>query len=152
MREVFVPGRASTRGVALKLKRVDGLGGAQIGKLGLHVTSVNRIIKRYDEEGLQALVTKRHDHGNRCMTREEEATFLARFMAQDEAGTVVEVADIHKAYEKAVGHPVARSAIYYILHKHGWRKVMPRGKHPKRASRAAILDFQKTSEEIQKQK
>lgn len=58
---------------------------------------------------------------------------------------MIEVGDIHRAYERAVGHPVTRNAIYYLLHRHGWRKVMPRSKHPKKASDEAIEAYKKNN-------
>lgn len=130
--------------MAMKMRIIDGISSKAAGThVGLNESSVNAIIKRYQEQGIEALVTKRHNHGNRYMTREEEETFLASFIEKAEAGQIIEVTDIHTAYQKAVGHPVTRNAIYYLLHKHGWRKVMPRGKHPKRASEAEIAEYQK---------
>jgi len=38
---------------------------------------VNRIIARYKKEGMEAMVGKRHQHGNRYMSREEEVAFLS---------------------------------------------------------------------------
>ena len=130
--------------MVLKLKIVDQLTNAQAGKLaGLHETSVSRLIQRYKAEGLEAVTGIRHNHGNRYMSREEEVTFLEEYRKESEKGHVIEVGDIHKAYEKAVGHPVTRSAIYYLLHRHGWRKVMPRSKHPKKASDESIEAYKK---------
>ena len=36
-----------------------------------------------------------------------------------------------KAFEKKVGHPVARFTIYRLLERHDWRKIAPRPRHPK---------------------
>ena len=130
--------------MVLKLKMVDQLTNAQAGKLaGLHETSVSRLIQRYKTEGLEAIVGVRHNHGNRYMSAEEEAAFLSKFKAESENGHVIEVGEIHRAYEKEVGHPVTRNAIYYLLHKHKWRKVMPRSKHPQKASEEAIEAYKK---------
>ena len=81
--------------------------------------------------------------GKRYMTLEEEKAFLAQFRSEGESGKVIEVTDIHLAFQKAVGHPVTRDAIYYLLKKHGWRKVMPRGRHPKKANAEAIEAYKK---------
>ena len=130
--------------MALKLKMVDQLTNVQAGKLvGLHETSVSRLIQRYKAEGIEAIIGIRHNHGKRYMTREEEVAFLAKYKLESESGHVVEVGEIHRAYEETVGHPVTRNAIYYLLHKHGWRKVMPRSKHPKKASDEAIAAYKK---------
>ena len=138
------PPHVYKRLMALKMRIIDNISSKQAGQyVGLHVSSVNAILKRYEEQGIEVLVTKRHDHGNRYMTREEEAEFLQTFAARAEAGQIVEVTEIHHAYQKAVGRSVTRNAIYYMLYKHGWRKVMPRGKHPKKASEAEIAAYQK---------
>ena len=39
---------------------------------------------------------------------------------------------------KGIGHSIGTSQIYYVLHRHGWRKVMPRSRHPKKASEEVI--------------
>lgn len=130
--------------LVLKLKAIDGKRSDETaGISGMCQASVNQIVKRYKEEGLGAIIGKRHNHGNRYMTLEEEKAFLARFQEEGEAGHVVEVTTIHKAYEEAVGHLVTRSAIYYMLKKHGWRKVMPRGQHPRKADAEAIGAYKK---------
>ena len=48
--------------------------------------------------------------------------------------------DIYKTdtYEEKVGHPIGNSQIYRVLHRHNWRKVMPRSKHPNKASEEVI--------------
>lgn len=130
--------------MALKMRIMDNISSKQAGEyVELNESSVNAIVKRYQEQGIEVLVSKRHDHGNRYMTREQEVEFLKAFVARAEAGQIVEVTEIYQAYQEAVGHTVTRNAIYYMLHKHGWRKVMPRGKHPKRASEAEVAAYQK---------
>ena len=42
------------------------------------------------------------------------------------------------AYIEKVGHSIGGSQIYRMLKRHGWRKVMPRSKHPKKANEEAI--------------
>ena len=47
------PVHVTRRLLAQKLKVVDGLRSAEAGKIaGMHTTSVNRIVKRYQEEGI----------------------------------------------------------------------------------------------------
>ena len=140
------PNHIVKRLLALKLKAVDGMDNRAIGKIvGLHKTSVSRLIGRYRHEGIEAIVGKRHNHGNRYMTAEQEKEFLAGFQEQADNGHVLEVAQIHRAYEEAVGHPVTKGAIYYLLHKYQWRKTMPRSSHPKKASQEAIEAYKKNS-------
>lgn len=138
------PSHINKRLLVLKLHYEDGMKSKDAGKIaGLHTTSVNRILKRYQTQGIQAIVGVRHNHGNRYMTREQESEFLKQFSTMAEAGQVIEVTEIYRAYEQAVGHPVTRAAIYYLLKRHGWRKVMPRSKHPKKASDEAIDAYKK---------
>ena len=59
---------------------------------------------------------------------------------------IVEVSEIKTSYEQAVGHRTGGSQIYYVLRRHGWRKVMPRSKHPKKASEEVI----ETSKKLKK--
>ena len=61
----------------------------------------------------------------------EEEQFLAPFFAQAENGEIATVAQIQYAFEALVGHEVDESTIYRLLSRHGWRKLMPRPKHPK---------------------
>ena len=72
------------------------------------------------------------------MTPEDEAALLGPFREKAEKGQIVEVSEIKASYEQAVGHTIGGSQIYYVLRRNGWRKVMPRGKHPKKASEEAI--------------
>jgi len=138
------PNHVYKRLLVLKMKTVDGMRGDEVAKIsGLCRTSVNKIVNRYKTEGIEAIIGKRHHGGHRYMTLEEEKAFLEGFREQGEAGKVIEVTDIHLAFQEAVGHPVTRDAIYYLLKKHGWRKVMPRGRHPKKADAEAIEAYKK---------
>lgn len=138
------PVHVQKRLLALKLKAVDDLRSDEAGKIaGVHETSVNRIVNRYLKEGIQAITGVRHHHEHRYMSMEEENNFLAQFQSRSEAGQIIQTREIHQAYEKAVGHPVTRNMIYYLLHRHKWRKVMPRSRHEKKASEEAIEAYKK---------
>lgn len=136
--------------MALKLMAVDGISSAEAAKYsGLHATSINRNIRIYRKEGIEAITGKRHNHGNRYMSLDEEVAFLEKYREESEAGHIIEVSDIYNAYQEAVGHPVTRNAIYYLLKKHKWRKVMPRSKHPKKASPEEVDAYKKNHERYQ---
>ena len=80
------PPHVYKRLMALKLKAVDNLSSEDAGKYaGLHKTSVNMIIRRFQEQGIKAIVEKRHNHGNRYMTFDQETAFLSRFKERSEA-------------------------------------------------------------------
>ena len=138
------PLHVQKRLLALKVKAVDGFRSDEAGKIaGVHETSVNRIVNRYLREGIQAIIGVRHHHEHRYMSREEEVNFLAQFQTRSEAGQIIETREIHQAYEEVVGHRVTRNMIYYLLHRHQWRKVVPRSRHEKKASEEAIEAYKK---------
>jgi transposase len=72
------------------------------------------------------------------MSFAEETKFLEQYRGQAEHGQLVEISVIKAAYEEDVGHAIGSAQIYRVLHRHGWRKVMPRSKHPKKADAEAI--------------
>ena len=51
---------------------------------------------------------------------------------------MIEIKEIKASYQAAVDHPISVAQIYYVLHRHGWRKVMPRSRHPQKANDATI--------------
>lgn len=105
---------------------------------GFNSNYVSKLVTKYRKGGLEAL-TGNHYHGNRRnMSIEEEAAILAPFKEKAEKGEIVEVKEIAAAYQAAVNHPVSKGQIYFVLHRHGWRKVMPRSRHPKKASEEVI--------------
>ena len=105
---------------------------------GFHAQYITMLVARYRKDGIEG-ITGNHYHGNRRnMSYEEEARLLEPFRMEAEAGKMVEVSAIEEAYRKAVGHSIGTSQIYYVLHRHGWRKVMPRSKHPKKSDPEAI--------------
>ena len=74
----------------------------------------------------------------------EERALLARFAKAAGAGEMLNIHDLKTAYEKAIGHSTSDSTVYNLLHRHGWRKLMPRPFHPKR-DLAAQNAFKKTA-------
>ena len=62
---------------------------------------------------------------------EEEKEFLEPFLERAKAGGVLTVAEIKESYEKRVSRKVAPSTVYRLLQRHGWRKLVPRKRHPK---------------------
>lgn len=51
---------------------------------------------------------------------------------------LLQVSEIKQAYQEKVDHEISSGQIYYVLHRHGWRKIMPRSRHPKKAKPEAI--------------
>ena len=103
-----------------------------------HSAYITTLVAKYRAGGLEAITGKHYGGNRRNMSYAEEEKLLAPFKKQAEKGELVEVSAIEAAYREAVGHSIGTSQIYYVLHRHGWRKVMPRSKHPKKASEEVI--------------
>lgn len=109
----------------------------------LKTSTVTLLVRKYRANGISAL-SGSHYHGNRRnMSIEEEAAILAPFKERAERGELVSIKEIAAAYQAAVDHHVSDTQIYYVLHRHGWRKVMPRSKHPQKASDEEIAASKK---------
>ena len=97
--------------------------------------------------GIKALLPKKRIGMHRNMSIEEEKEFLSTYTKQAEAGQIVDLNEIKKAYIEKVGHSIGGSQIYRMLERHGWRKVMPRSKHPQKASDEAIEASKKLTQQ-----
>ncbi len=78
------------------------------------------------------------------MTVEQEREFLAPFLSQAAAGGVLVVGQIKAALDQCLGRPVALASAYNLLHRHGWRKLVPDKRHPK-SDPAAQEEWKKNS-------
>jgi transposase len=107
-------------------------------KLDTSAKIVSHWVSAYSKAGIEALLGKKQVGTRRNMSIAEEESFLAEYKKQAEQGKIIEVSAIKAAYEEKVGHTIGGNQIYRVLHRHGWRKVMPRSKHPKKASEEAI--------------
>jgi len=112
-------------------------------KLDTSPKVVSRWVSAYLNEGIEALTESSYGGNHRNMSIAEEEEFLAEFRQLAEKGQIIEVASIKNAYEEKVGHTIGGSQIYYLLHRHGWRKVVPRSKHPNKASDEEIASSKK---------
>ena len=107
-------------------------------KTGYHISTASKLIARYMRDGISAIAENHYKGNRRNMSFEEEAAILAPFIERAEREEMVDIKEIAAAYQKAVPHKISDTQIYYVLHRHGWRKIMPRSRHPKRASEEAI--------------
>ena len=113
-------------------------------RLGLSVFTVRDLIEAYNRHGPDALETTgkgRRQHA--YLSVDAERIVLAPFLEESQAGHIAIVRTIKKAFEDAIGPRVATSTVYRLLHRHHWRKVVPRPKNP-RSSQEAQATFKKT--------
>ncbi len=100
--------------------------------LGWSTATVHVIHSRWAKEG-DALFDmggrggRHHQH----LSPVEEERLLAPFTQKAQTGGLLHVSEIKQAMEKKVGGSVASSTVYRMLGRHGWRKVVPRPRHPK---------------------
>jgi len=130
----------------LWLRASLGLSATQVATaIGWHVGSVRKLQARYLREGEAVLKgTGRGGRYYQNLTLEEERQLLQEFLAQSEKGGILEVSRVKAAYEKVLGRKVPKSTIYRMLARHGWRKVVPRPRHPK-SDAATQAAFKKTA-------
>ena len=130
--------RADARLKALEL-RAEGMKSKEVSQAtGFHAAYVTTLVAKYREKGLEAISGNHYGGNRRNMSVEEEAAILAPFKTRAEKGELVEIGEIEAAYQHVVGHSIGTSQIYYVLHRHGWRKVMPRSRHPQKADEEVI--------------
>ncbi len=99
---------------------------------GVSATTVPRVIWRYNRFG--PAVIEQSTKGGRhhdFLTLQQERACLQPFFAQAQRGEIATAEQIHQAFEGEVQHPVHINTIYPLLHRHGWRKLAPRARHPK---------------------
>src|ERR1700739_4082735 len=100
--------------------------------MGVSLSTVNRAHMAYDAGGIKAHKPKPIGGRQReNMTVGQEKALLARFAKAAGGGEMLNIHDLKAAYEKAIGHATSNT-VYNLLHRHGWRKLMPRPFHPKR--------------------
>jgi transposase len=64
------------------------------------------------------------------LSREEEAAFLAPLLERAETGGILVVSEIKQALDQRLGRTTALASTYNLLHRHGWRKLVPDKRHP----------------------
>ncbi|HEX4206245.1 MAG TPA: winged helix-turn-helix domain-containing protein [Ktedonobacteraceae bacterium] len=98
---------------------------------GVSKATVHQVISTYNRLGVAAVETAgKGGRRRQYLTLEEEKEFLAPFFTQAQADSIATVGDIWRAYAQRVGHEVDDSTVYRLLDRHGWRKLMPRPRHP----------------------
>lgn len=100
--------------------------------VGIHTASVWRIWSRYLRGGMKAVIgEKRGGRYRATLTEKEEEAILKPFKKRAADGQIVTIREVYEALCRKSGRKNAPSTIYRLLHRHGWRKVMPRLQHPK---------------------
>lgn len=91
--------------------------------VGVSVATVHQVMASYNQGGVAAIETpgkggRRHSY----LTREEEQSLLQPYLARAARGEIATAAEIQLAYEEATKRPAAKSTVYRLLARHGWRQ------------------------------
>ena len=123
---------------ALELK-ATGRTGREIAEItGYNSGYISKLAAKYRKGGIEAITGNHYGGNHRNMTYEEEEEFLEQFINAADGRHITDVAAIKAAYDEKIGHETGHGQIYYVLHRHGWSKKLPRSKHPKSATPEAI--------------
>jgi len=100
---------------------------------------VSWLINEYLKNGIDYFLEEQRKGGNRrILTDKQEEDILEKFREKAINGKIVNLKEIKVEYDRVRGIESANSTFYDFLHRNEWRKVMPRGAHPKKASEEAI--------------
>lgn len=106
---------------------------------GYTIRRISALINEYLQNGINYFLEERRKGGNRRkLTDEQEANILEKFREKAEKGQVVSLLMLKEEYDKVRGIETANSTFYDFLSRMEWRRVMPRGAHPKKASDEVI--------------
>jgi transposase len=98
---------------------------------GVSKATVHALIATYNRLGVEAVETVgKGGRHHALLTLEQERELLTPFFARAVEGEIATAGEIQLAYEQHVGHQVHQSTVYRLLDRHGWRKLLPRPKHP----------------------
>ncbi len=129
------------RRLRVLILHAKGKGRAEIAKeTEYSVTYISKIVAKYVDYGIEAVAGNHYRGNHRNMDIESETALIDSFKKRAEAGEIIEVSEIKAAYETSIGRSLDtnRGQIYNVLERQGWRKVMPRSKHPNKASEDEI--------------
>ena len=115
-----------------------------------NVWYISKLASKYHEGGIEAITGNHYGGNHRLMSYDEEEAFLSQFINEADGGHITDVKAIKAAYEEKVGHKTGHGQIYFVLHRHGWSKKLPRSKHPKSADPEAIKASKKLTIESAK--
>ncbi len=94
-------------------------------------------ISQYNRQGPEGL--ERQGRGGRrwaYLSVGKEEAFLRQVQRRALAGEIVTAKQLHAQLVKAAGREVSLGYVYRLLHRHGWRKLGPRPRHPQARQRA----------------
>lgn len=101
--------------------------------VGVAKGTVYQWVHLYNRRGPEALELQgRGGRRKALLSLEEERVVLEELAGKAKEGLVVVAQTVRDHVEDKLGRSVSKDYAYDLLHRHGWRKVAPRPRHPKR--------------------
>ena len=93
--------------------------------IGLSKSQTTKIRTRFQrvEMGTEPPKAEQRRRNHARMTLVEEKSLLAPFSDKDQLPGTSIASTLRAEMERQLGHSVALSTVYRLLHRHGWRKV-----------------------------
>jgi len=134
------------RRLAIWLTRTGGFAAHSVAEfLCASTQAVWLWISQYNQQGPEGL--DRQGRGGRrwaYLSLTEEQSLLQSWQQAAARGEVLTAKQLQARLEKAAGRKISLGYVYGLLHRHGWRKLGPRPRHPK-AQTSAQQRFKKNS-------
>lgn len=130
----------------LYLIQIGGLNNAeQVGTaVGVSKHTVYQLVRAYNKKGIEA-VAKRPKGGRRrsLLSIEQETALMEELKQKAQSGQIYSAQAIRRHVEATVGNKVSDDYLWDLFSRHGWKKKMPRPRHPK-SDKAIQAKFKKT--------
>ena len=128
--------------------RYEGMKDAEIGeKLGYSHKRISQLCAEFKKVGLEEYARHKYGGNHQALTNEEEEKILSEFEERAKKGELVTAKEIKLRFDEIRGKDTGRGYIYMLLARHKWRFVMPRSKHPNKASDEEIDSSKKLKRE-----
>jgi transposase len=106
---------------------------------GYSLKHISKILARYEQEGFDSMQNERRGGANnRKVSAQAEEEFLLSYKERSETGEISTIKEMWLDYQNKFNITMTKEGFYKLLHRHGWRKVMPRTTHPKSADAKTI--------------
>jgi len=102
------------------------------------LSQVYVILRVFSDGGIEGLRARYCGGNNRYLSFDKEKSVLTDFAERAQFGEFLRTCGMQEEFQKKTGVIYSVNAFYDLLHRHGWRKLKPRWRHPKRASDEAI--------------
>jgi len=131
--------RQFTKRVQAVYCRAKGMSANQVMIVsGYSRVGLSHICAVYREKGLKALQSHYVGSNFRKLSIKEETRIMEELANECMAGEYVRASSIEEAFCKKAGVVYGKNSFYQVLERHKWKKKMPRGQNPNKASAEEI--------------